>query len=272
MLYIYNFLKVKLCYRTYWKQGLALLTICLLVFARSCVDGDSDDNQSSNTLTDINGNIYETITLGNQCWTVDDARVTSYNDGTEIPVYNNVNDDSWISTIGAVIYQPEATLWDSMYYNWYAANGIHDNDDSTANKSIAPDGWKVPTIEDWQELVDYLIENGYNYDGTFEGNKVGKSLASTEVWNNAPFEGQVGNQRELNNSTGFNGFPFGGVQVIGGFDGAGSWTIYWSNSSGNSELGNSAFLHMNGESLDIYQNFNEKNGYKIRFMKSEQCN
>ena len=39
---LYNFLKVKLCYRTYWKQWLAFLTICFLVFACSGGDGDSD--------------------------------------------------------------------------------------------------------------------------------------------------------------------------------------------------------------------------------------
>lgn len=42
MLSIYNFLKVKLCYRTYWKQWLAFLAICFLVFA--CSDDSSDNN------------------------------------------------------------------------------------------------------------------------------------------------------------------------------------------------------------------------------------
>ena len=46
MLSIYNFLKVKLCYRTYWKQWLAFLTMCLLVFACSGGDGGSDDSNN----------------------------------------------------------------------------------------------------------------------------------------------------------------------------------------------------------------------------------
>ena len=56
MLSIYNFLKVKLCYRTYWKKWLAFLAISLFVFACS-----SDDSQEDQTfLEKHNGIVWET--------------------------------------------------------------------------------------------------------------------------------------------------------------------------------------------------------------------
>ena len=53
-------------------------------------------------------------------------------------------------------------------YNWYAIE----------TKKLAPEGWHIPTHEEWQQMEEYLISNGYNYDGTNEGNKIAKSLAA----------------------------------------------------------------------------------------------
>ena len=87
--------------------------------------------------------------------------------------------------------------------------GIHDNDENTPNKEFAPVGWRVPTDAEWTNLENYLIANGYNYDGTTTENKIAKAMASTTGWNYAKFVGQPGNDQSLNNSSGFNAFPVG---------------------------------------------------------------
>ena len=53
-------------------------------------------------------------------------------------------------------------------YNWYAVIGIHDAaslTDPSLRKEFAPDGLHVPSDSEWTTLENYLIANGYNYDG-----------------------------------------------------------------------------------------------------------
>ena len=96
-----------------------------------------------------------------------------------------------------------------------------------------PGGWHVPTIAEWEILRDYLIANGYNYDGTTTGNKIGKAMASTTGWYKRPDTGAIGNDQSSNNSSGFNAPPTGWAESSGGgnyqwIDGGGE-KQYWSN-------------------------------------------
>lgn len=93
---------------------------------------------------------------------------------------------------------------------------------------LAPKGWHVPTDKDWQQLRDYLIANGFNYDGTFEGNKVAKSLAADTDWLFADELGEVGHLIEKNNAAHFNALPSGFRLNPYFFDGLGSRAYYWS--------------------------------------------
>jgi uncharacterized protein (TIGR02145 family) len=77
------------------------------------------------------------------------------------------------------------------------------------NKIFEPDGLRLPTYEDWEILKDFLISNGYNYDGSFSENKIGKSLASDSGWNISTEIGAIGNNQSSNNSSGFNAYPMG---------------------------------------------------------------
>jgi uncharacterized protein (TIGR02145 family) len=59
-----------------------------------------------------------------------------------------------------------------VLYNWFAL----------ATGKLAPQGWHVPTDADWDTLHNYLIANGYNWDGTTTGNKIAKSMAAQTDW------------------------------------------------------------------------------------------
>jgi uncharacterized protein (TIGR02145 family) len=132
----------------------------------------------------------------------ENLKVTKYRDGSAIP--NVTSNSSWGSlSTGAWCDYSNSTTNGAIYghlYNWYAA---------TDARNIAPAGWHVPTAADWNTLENYLIANGYNYDGSTSGNKIGKSLASTVYWMTDTSTGSVANDVSKNNKSGFNGLPSG---------------------------------------------------------------
>ena len=82
---------------------------------------------------------------------------------------------------------------------WYAV----------ASGKLAPTGWHVATISDWTALDNYLIANGYNFDGSLSGNKVAKALSAAIGWNSSTVQGAPGNDQTLNNRSGFTALAAG---------------------------------------------------------------
>jgi uncharacterized protein (TIGR02145 family) len=117
-------------------------------------------------VTDIDGNAYNTVQIGEQCWMVENLKTSTYNNGEPIPyIYN---DNEWINdTIGAHVWYDHDAYWNDIYgsfYNWYAV--VNPN-------GICPEGWHVPSYEEWLEMVDYI--GGYSSPN---GNKL-KSCRQT---------------------------------------------------------------------------------------------
>ena len=217
-------------------------------------------------IADNNGNIYDYLTYGEQVWTVENAEMVTYRDGTPIPeVTNNAE---WASlTTGAWCYYDNDSTKIKLY-NWYAVMGIHDTDPSTPNKELAPEGWHVPTDLEWTTLENYLITNGYNYDGSITGNKIAKSMASRTGWSiiTTTLGGRPGNNQSLNNSSGFNSFPQG-VRGNGGlFLFEGDNAVFWSSTEFNTDQAWTRDLFYISTSLDRL-NGNNREGYSVRFVK-----
>ncbi|MEI6753775.1 MAG: FISUMP domain-containing protein [Paludibacter sp.] len=157
------------------------------------------------TITDIDGNVYNTVILGTQTWLVENLKTTKYNDGTNIPL---VSDNTWgtLTTPAYCWYSNDVankTTYGALY-NWYTAN----------TGKLAPTGWHVPTDAEWSTLENYLIANGYNYNGTTTGdrttnNNIAKSLAATTNWTTSTGLGAIGNDLIKNNSSGFSALPGG---------------------------------------------------------------
>ncbi len=136
------------------------------------------------TVTDIDGNVYQTVTIGTQCWMKENLKTTRYRDGTAIP---NVTDSlAWaINTTGAYSHYNNNSANNSTYgklYNWYAVSN---------SKNICPIGWHVPSDTEWSTLVNFL-----------GGESVaGGKMKATSVWD-SPNTGAT-------NSSGFKGIPGG---------------------------------------------------------------
>ena len=178
---------------------------------------------------DQNGNSFRWKSYGNLDWAIENSKVISYRDGTPIPQVSSP--EEWYSlTTGAWCYYDNDPS-KGILYNWYAVRGIHDNDSSTPNKELAPHGWYVPTNREWENLIDYLVLNGFNFDGTRSDNKIAKSMASKTLWNSSDLNGNPGAVQSLNNSSLFNAFPLGirGDYWDANFYSYGLGAFFWSN-------------------------------------------
>ena len=224
----------------------------------------------SGSVTDQDGYIYDYLTYGDQVWTVENAEVVTYRDGTEIPQVTDPIQWSNLTTGAWCYYNNDPTK--GKLYNWYAVMGIHDNDESTPDKEFAPQGWHVPTNAEWTALKEYLITNGYNYDGTTTENKIAKAMASTTGWNSSGnTTGSPGNDQRSNNSSGFNAFPLGLRDVSGTFSRGDVNAIFWSSTEFSTSLAWYGYLNTNDNRLFIYGSTGFSNskhyGFSMRFVK-----
>jgi len=104
-------------------------------------------NVKALTVTDIDGNVYNTIIVGDKVWTVENLRVTKYRNGEAIPEVAVDADWAGLST-GAYCVYPNQAGYAATYgllYNWFT---IADP------RNIAPEGWHVATAQDYQDLAD----------------------------------------------------------------------------------------------------------------------
>ena len=143
--------------------------------------------------------------------------------------------------------------------------GIHDTDPNTPNKEFAPEGWHVPSDNESTTLEEYLIANGYNYDGTTTVNKIAKAMASTTGWNTSTETGAPGNDQSSNNSSGFNAFPDGLRTKSGLFFNEGYSAVFWS----STEINNGAWIRTLGDYYSqIYKQLHDKRrGSSVRFVR-----
>ena len=219
---------------------------------------------AQNTVTDIDGNSYNYLTYGNQQWTIENAAMETYRDGTAIPQVTETS--QWISmTTGAWCYVNNDSTKDKLY-NWYAVAGIHDNDPSTPNKHLAPEGWHVPSNIEWNIFQGFLISNNFNYDGTNSGNKIAKALATTDGWNFSSTVGTPGNEPDSNNSSGFNAFPNGDRNL--NFYSYGHSPNFWTSSEIDDD---EAFARQffSGSAILYTSPYIKYNGDNVRFVKDE---
>ena len=219
----------------------------------------------SGTVTDQDGNSYPYLTYGDQVWTVKNAEVVTYRDGTPIPQVTDATEWSNLTTGAWCYYDNDPTK--GKLYNWYAVMGIHDTDPNTPNKEFAPEGWHVPTDAEWTTLEDYLRANGINYDPPTTGHKIAFAMASTTGWNSSTEPGAPGYNQSLNNSSGFNAFPEGYRSPSDLFQDEGGGAYFWC-STVFSEL-NAWYRYLGGDSSYLYGYGSDKrHGFSVRFVRN----
>lgn len=177
-------------------------------------------------LEDIDGNVYKAVKIGDQWWMAENLKVTHYRNGDPIP--RVPSERVWpILTSGAYCEYENDTSFVKPYgllYNWYAA---------VDTRGLAPEGWHVPTDEEWKELELYLgiSESDFHIWGN-RGSDEGTKLKSTYGWNqwNKDKPCWPCNGTDV---YGFRALP-GGYRPLGTFGWSGvdfamggSWAVFW---------------------------------------------
>ena len=189
-------------------------------------------------VTDIDGNVYDAVRLGNQVWMAENLRTTRYADGTEIPLSQYGSTQSplrYVPGSGQSVEENEVNVARYGYlYNWPAAmNGAEPSSAVPSGvQGICPTGWHLPSEAEWAELATYLTSQDQHQCDSVSSN-VAKSLASTTDWKTNSNHCAVGNDLTANNTTGFSAFPAGGY-IFG-------TEMEWS-FTGNQHFGSSAYF------------------------------
>ena len=124
----------------------------------------------SDIVTDIDGNVYKTVIIGDQEWMTENLKTTRYNDGTLIPNVTDITEWRNCNAPGYVWYNNVITYKEvyGALYNGYAV---------FTNKELCPTGWHVASDEEWKKLEIYMgmtfkQANGTVWRGTNEGSKM----------------------------------------------------------------------------------------------------
>ena len=261
-----------------------VLAIALIISLGACEkDDDSKDedqnppvNLENGTVTDINDNDYITIKIGGQWWMAENLRVTHYSNGESIPLITDASEWSDLSNIddkaAYCYYDNDASnaITSGALYTWSAAmnEATSSNSNPSGIQGVCPDDWHLPSDAEWTELENYLINHGYNYDGSTTGNKIAKSLASTSGWENLTANaGAIGKDQSSNNTSGFTAIPVGHRSSFNGlFHYAGSSTYWWSATEKENGLVWHRYLSYAGAGINRAY-YAETNGLSVRCVK-----
>ena len=212
---------------------------------------------------DFDGNKYSTVKIGNQVWMMQNLRTTRYQNGESITNATG----NWTTTLPgqgkqALFNNDTTSIYKDRLYNWYAVKDT---------RNIAPQGWRVPSDNDWTILENYLISNGFNYDGSTTGNRstnnqIAKSLSATTGWNTDTNTGTVGNNQAENNKTSFTANPYGFRNYGGSFADFGKGSRWWSSTESNTTDAWFRNIYYNAKNTARSSN-NKEYGYYVRCIR-----
>lgn len=200
------------------------------------------------TVTDIDGNVYHTITVGYQIWMIENLKTTRFNDGTNIPFLEKDSEWKRQSTPGYCWYGSANNNKKQFgaLYNWETVN----------TGKLCPKGWHVPTDAEFTELTKFL-----DAAPTLTININGESAKTVNLW---------ANQYVRTPSWDFDPFMFGGLRDnYGVYDGGFTVGIWWTSTENDPDKAWVRF--MNGGKFLIGKSgeYSKKWGFSVRCIKDK---
>ena len=236
-----------------------ILSLSLISCEKSVENPDYSDN-SGEFKDNRDGKIYKWLKFGDQIWMGENLNFTGDN-GFQIHI---TDDTEWVNNkngSGWSYYNnnPDYATTYGVLYQWEAA------------KKACPEGWHLPSDDEWSILDEFLSLNGYSCDGIIGGKKTAKSLATATGWEYSDIPYSIGNTDypEYKNKTGFSVLPAGTRSYHDGkFHSIGSSTGLWSSTSTNYDP-EQARQYGLGKSTDygVHEPSMKLSGYSIRCIK-----
>ncbi len=214
------------------------------------------------TVTDIDGNTYNTVQIGTQCWMKENLKTTTYQNGTLIP---NVTDAGvWSNLIsGAYVWYYNDISWKDLYgalYNWYA---------TVDTNGLCPTGWHVPTHDEWTALTDFIGGTRSPHGNELKSCRQVDSPLGGDCNITDSTDYQRWNEHDTNYGTddyGFSGFPGGVRYDWGGWDDIGDVGYWWSSSEANINPAWYRYLYYSYGSVGVYY-YSKKRGHSVRCLR-----
>ncbi len=200
-------------------------------------------DEGPETVTDVDGNVYKTVKIGDQIWMAENLRVTHYKDGSPIPYVSDNTIWSGLNTPAYCWYNNDEASNKNTYgalYNWFTVNAKGADN----IPKLAPEGWHIPSDAEWQILADYLG----NSDGgqLKETGSLYWNLPNTGATNKFAFGGRGGGFRAENGI-------YSNIKNYADFwtstEESSQYSIYWDLSFDNAVLGNGAWYKQMGYSV-----------------------
>lgn len=206
------------------------------------------NTSASGIVSDIDGNIYRTVQIGEQEWMRENLRTSRYTDGT--PISEVTLTEDWVAdTVGAWCWFYNDQAYDETcgkIYNFYAIS---------SDRSVCPEGWRIPDLEDWRALDTFL-------GASISANRL--KQVGTSNWNST--------SSDVNNDSGFTAIPAGVRFFNGSFTTLGfenNFTSFWS--SAETLNGTLTIINIFGtESMIDFDNISDKEtGVSVRCIKTK---
>lgn len=221
-----------------WKmlrKSIILLAIALFITSLREVKGQ--------IIKDIDGNVYPSVSIGNQIWMAENLKTTKFNDGTPIILVTDNKTWKTISTPAYCWLNNDINNKDvyGALYNWFTVN----------TKKLCPKGWHIPADTEWSIMITFLG------DIRVAGDKL-KEVGDAH-WKNTLDIGT--------NDFGFTALPAGMRQYTGVFPVfAKSYAVFWSATQSSNELAWNRGLYFS--TSNVYKGSEGKNcGFSVRCIK-----
>jgi uncharacterized protein (TIGR02145 family) len=224
----------------------------ILIFTYSC----KKDEDSSIKITDVEGNVYKTVTIGIQVWMAENLRTTKYNNGDSIGTTVPVTLDIFFEPTPKYQWAYDGNMSNvatyGRLYTWYAV---------TDSRNVCPTGWHVPNDDEWHTLEMTLdADPYYSYGNGTVSIIAGGKLKETGTTHWTP------PNKGATNETGFTALPGGLYYNNEGFTYIHIKGYWWSSTESTSSYG--FFLSMNSENGDLFRgNSPKRSGLSVRCLR-----